>query len=51
MKEDEDLQKALTDFRKQYPNITSADLQTFILGWKAAVNCEHCEKYDASNNK
>ena len=29
------LTEALNIFRKQYPSITSADLQTFILGWEA----------------
>lgn len=32
----EELSKALEKFRKQYPAITSADMQTFILGWQAA---------------
>jgi hypothetical protein len=27
---------ALLEFREKYPNITSADLQSFILGWQAA---------------
>jgi len=27
--------KALKEFQKQYPFVTSADLQTFILGFKA----------------
>jgi len=30
------LAAALTEFREKYPDVTSADLQTFILGWKAA---------------
>jgi len=29
---------ALEQFRSQYPSTTSADLQTFILGYNAAVN-------------
>ncbi len=37
-KEDKDLLIALTNFQKQYPSITSADLQTFILGWKACTD-------------
>lgn len=37
MSRDQELQKALTEFKAQYPTVTSADLQTFILGWKAAV--------------
>ncbi len=32
---EKELAKALENFRKQYPNTTSADLQTFILGWRA----------------
>ena len=28
--------KAFENFRNMYPNTTSADLQTFILGWTAA---------------
>ena len=33
---DMELSKALQKFRKKYPTITSADMQTFILGWQAA---------------
>jgi hypothetical protein len=29
--------EALENFRKQYPSITSADMQTFILGYKSRV--------------
>ena len=32
---DKELNQALKDFKKQFPYITSADMQTFILGWKA----------------
>jgi len=35
----ENLSKALNDFKTKYPNITSGDLQTFIIGWN------ECEKY------
>lgn len=28
---------ALKDFRKQYPSVTSADLQTFTLGFQACL--------------
>lgn len=36
-KKDETLIKALKDFKSQYPNIDSGDLQTFIIGWQTAV--------------
>lgn len=37
---EEKLSKALHDFKTKYPSITSADLQTFIIGWQEAVkNC------------
>jgi hypothetical protein len=36
IKRKKELTKALQDFRKHYPSITSADIQTFILGWEAA---------------
>ena len=35
---DQKLVDALYEFQRQYPNVTSGDLQTFIMGWKAAVN-------------
>ena len=35
MTNEENLSKALQTFKKKYPSVTSADLQTFILGWKA----------------
>ena len=33
MKNDDMLLKALEEFRSKYPNSTSGDLQTFIIGW------------------
>ncbi len=30
------LSKAVEDFKKKYPCVTSADLQTFIIGWNEA---------------
>lgn len=40
MTNEEKLSKALQDFKTKYPSITSADLQTFIIGWQEAVkNC------------
>ena len=37
---EEKLSKALQDFKTKYPSVTSADLQTFIIGWQEAVkNC------------
>ena len=43
-KSDEDifgkeLNNALIDFRNTYKDITSGDLQTFIMGWNTAINC------------
>jgi hypothetical protein len=35
---DQKLVDALYVFQHQYPNVTSGDLQTFIMGWKAAVS-------------
>ncbi|MBU0846970.1 hypothetical protein KKH23_07235 [Patescibacteria group bacterium] len=32
-----ELAKALQVFQRQYPEINSGDLQTFILGWNAAL--------------
>lgn len=54
------LEKALENFRSTYPNITSGDLQTFILGWTACMDslqpkcdrtddcifCKHWEKQE-----
>ena len=48
MTNEEKLSKALQDFKTKYPNITSADLQTFILGWQEAV--KNCFIRDVSNN-
>jgi hypothetical protein len=40
MTNEEKLSKALQDFKTKYPSVTSADLQTFIIGWQEAVkNC------------
>lgn len=33
--ENKKLNDAVTAFKKKYPMVTSADLQTFILGWQA----------------
>ena len=38
MKEDDGIGLAVEQFRRQYPGVGSADLQTFILGWQAAIN-------------
>ena len=35
---DQKLVDALYVFQHQYPNVTNGDLQTFIMGWKAAVS-------------
>ncbi len=48
MTNEEKLSKALQDFKTKYPSITSADLQTFILGWQEAV--KNCFIPDVSNN-
>lgn len=29
------LTEALNAFKKQYPNVTSSDIQAFIIGWQA----------------
>ena len=34
----EKLSKALLAFKTKYPSVTSADLQTFVLGWEAELN-------------
>ena len=53
MTNEEKLSKALQDFKTKYPSVTSADLQTFIIGWQEAVkncfipdvsNCANCKK-------
>ena len=49
MTKEEKLSKALHDFKTKYPSITSADLQTFIIGWQEAVN--NCFIPDISNSE
>lgn len=44
-KEDKELLKALTNFKKQYPSSTSADMQTFVIAWKACI--ESMKKKDS----
>jgi len=39
--ENKRLNDAITAFKKKYPMITSADLQTFILGWQANDETKH----------
>jgi len=34
----EKLSEALQNFKTKYSNVTSGDLQTFIIGWQEAVN-------------
>lgn len=37
---DDKFADAIHEFQKQYPSVTSADLQTFALGWQSAIkNC------------
>jgi hypothetical protein len=50
MTNDDKLIIALQDFKKKYPSITSADMQTFIIGWQEAIkncivkgNCDTCK--------
>ena len=33
----DDFNKALNDFKSKYPNVTSGDLQSFVLGYQAAT--------------
>ena len=48
MTNEEKLLIALQDFKTKYPDITSADLQTFIIGWNAAIkNCSLDKKQHA----
>lgn len=47
MTNEEKLSKALQDFKTKYPSVTSADLQTFIIGWQEAV--KNCFIPDISN--
>jgi hypothetical protein len=49
MTNEEKLSKALQDFKTKYPSITSADLQTFIIGWQEAV--KKCFIIDVSDSK
>ena len=35
LKKNKKLKKALDEFKNRYRSVTSADFQTFILGWKA----------------
>ena len=50
MTQDEKLAEALRKFQKQYPMVTSGDLQTFVLGWKAAVeNSDSDKKLEIAN--
>ena len=42
--EDQLLTEALEAFKKQYPTINSGDLQTFILGWQAAIKATNSTK-------
>jgi len=49
MTNEEKLSKALQDFKTKYPSITSADLQTFIIGWQEAV--KNCFIPDVSNRR
>ncbi len=44
-KQNQNLSESLKIFQKQYPSITSADLQTFILGYNA------CEKDVLNSDK
>lgn len=43
------LTEALQEFRKRYPNVTSADIQTFILGWTAHEVAVEVEKLTSKN--
>lgn len=45
MTNEEKLSKALRDFKTKYPSVTSADLQTFIIGWQEAAFCAECSGY------
>ena len=49
MTNEEKLSKALQDFKTKYPSVTSADLQTFIIGWQEAV--KNCFIPDVSNRR
>jgi hypothetical protein len=45
------LSQALVDFKNTYPNLTIADIQAFILGYKACLsdNQSKDEAYDEIN--
>jgi len=47
---DDKLIEALTKFQREYPNTTSGDLQTFIMGaragWMAAMESMETDTYD-----
>lgn len=54
------LSEALHEFQNTYPSVTSADLQTFILGWNAAEKeltkemrtaLSACFMYSSANNQ
>ena len=49
MTNEEKLSKALQGFKTKYPSVTSADLQTFIIGWQEAV--KNCNIPDVSNRR
>ena len=38
MKKEEQISKDLLEFRNKYPAVTSADLQTFVIGWNACYD-------------
>lgn len=48
MTNEEKLSTALKDFKKMYPNVTSVDIQTFIIGWQEAT--KNCFMPDFSNS-
>jgi len=47
---DQKLVDALYVFQHQYPNVTSGDLQTFIMGWKAAVSDMEAKMVNENND-
>lgn len=48
------LSEALSSFRKRYPNVTTGDIQTFIIGWNYCFdyfdNINDCYVIVDSNN-
>ena len=42
-----DATKAVINFRKQYPSVTSSDIQSFVKGWNAAIN--HNQEHKEAN--